>query len=66
MQSGKFFTVDAHCHIYPEKIAARAIEGTDTFYGLKSLKNGIVGDMINEGAALGIDHYVVQSVASVP
>ena len=66
MYSDKFFTVDAHCHIYPEKIAARAIGGTDTFYGLKSLKNGIVGDMIKEGTALGIDHYVVQSVASVP
>ena len=66
MYSDKFFTVDAHCHIYPEKIAARAINGTDTFYGLHSQKNGIVSDMIKEGTVLGIDHFVVQSVASVP
>ncbi len=66
MYAGKFWTVDAHCHIYPEKIAARAINGTDTFYGLHSVKNGIAADMIKEGTALGIDHYVVQSVASTP
>ena len=66
MYLGKFRTVDAHCHIYPEKIAARAISGTDTFYGLHSVKNGIVSDMIKEGDSLGIDHYVVQSVASIP
>ena len=66
MYAGKFRTVDAHCHIYPEKIAARAISGTDTFYGLHSVKNGIVSDMIKEGSEQGIDHYVVQSVASTP
>lgn len=66
MYAGKFRTVDAHCHIYPEKIAARAICGTDTFYGLHSLKNGIVGDMIKEGSEQGIDRFVVQSVASTP
>ena len=27
------YTIDAHCHIYPEKIAARAVAGTDNFYG---------------------------------
>ena len=25
--------IDAHCHIYPEKIAAKAVAGTDNFYG---------------------------------
>lgn len=66
MYLGRFFTVDAHCHIYPEKIASRAINGTDTFYGLHSQKSGIVGEMIKEGRAVGIDRFVVQSVASVP
>ena len=32
-----FFVTDAHCHIYPEKIAERAIHGTDTFYGEHSV-----------------------------
>ena len=58
--------MDAHCHIYPEKIAERAVNGTNTFYGLHSLKNGIAGDMVKEGTKVGIDHFVVQSVASVP
>ena len=24
--------IDSHCHVYPEKIAARAVESTDHFY----------------------------------
>ncbi|MCR4688829.1 MAG: amidohydrolase family protein [Saccharofermentans sp.] len=26
--------IDAHCHIYPEKIASKAIDGISSFYGL--------------------------------
>ena len=27
--------VDAHCHIYPEKIAARAVQSVGDFYSLE-------------------------------
>jgi predicted TIM-barrel fold metal-dependent hydrolase len=60
------FTIDAHCHIYPEKIASRAVAGTDAFYGEKSLCKGTAFDLINEGKKAGIDHFIVQSVATTP
>ena len=66
MYAEKFWIADAHCHIYPEKIAEKAINGTDAFYGIHSKKNGIVDDMIKEGLSLGIDHFIVQTVASTP
>ena len=32
--------VDAHCHIYPEEIAPRAIDGISSFYGIKRSDEG--------------------------
>lgn len=60
------YTIDAHCHIYPEKIASRALKGTDDFYSEKSLCKGVAEDLINEGKKAGIDHFIVQSVATTP
>ena len=66
MLYGKFKVTDAHCHIYPDKIAARATAGTDSFYGEHSVNSGTVSDLIKCGTAAGIDHFVVQSVATSP
>ena len=60
------YNIDAHCHIYPEKIASRAVKGTDTFYGENSLCKGTASDLIEEGKKAGIDHFIVQSVATTP
>ncbi len=66
MIDGKFKVIDAHCHIYPEKIASKAVHGTDTFYDIVSYGKGTIGDMFFEGNIAGIDKYVVQSVATTP
>ena len=66
MVNGKFTVIDAHCHIYPEKIAARAVNGTDTFYGLSSYGEGTVQHLLKIGEETGIDGYLVQSVATTP
>ncbi len=58
--------IDAHCHIYPEKIVDRAVGGTDNFYGVKSACRGTANDLITEGTKAGIDHFIVQSVATTP
>ncbi len=60
------FVIDSHCHIYPEKIAEKAVAGTDNFYGGKSVGKGTVSDLLEEGKAAGIDHFIVQSVATTP
>ena len=61
-----FYVIDAHCHIYPDKIASRAVCGTDTFYGLNSVYNGTANELINKGNEVGIDKFIVQSVATTP
>lgn len=66
MVKDKYFVTDAHCHIYPERIASRAIHGTDTFYGAHSLCEGTVTDLIKRGDKAGIDRFIVQSVATTP
>lgn len=62
----KYYIIDAHCHIYPDKIAARAVAGTSTFYSQPSLCAGTVSDLIETGTAAGIDKFIVQSVATTP
>lgn len=58
--------IDSHCHIYPDKIAARAVEGTGRFYDLHAGGDGTVRGLLKNGAAAGIDHFIVQSVATTP
>lgn len=58
--------IDSHCHIYPEKIAEKAVAGTDNFYGGKSVCKGTVADLLERGKQAGIDHFIVQSVATTP
>ena len=62
-----FQRIDSHCHIYPEAIAKKAAEQTAKFYGgLPATCDGTVDALIELGARAGIDHFVVQSVATKP
>jgi len=58
--------IDCHCHIYPDAIAERAVAGTSGFYGLPSKYNGRISQLYELGTRLGVDHYVVFSVATTP
>lgn len=66
MVNGKYFVTDAHCHVYPEKIASKAVGGTDNFYGVVSACTGTFDNLIKEGSGAGIDRFIVQSVATTP
>ncbi len=66
MLENQYLVIDAHCHIYPEKIAARAAKSTGDFYGEEPYADGTVEAMLSEGIAAGIDRFVVQSVATTP
>ncbi|MCM1167692.1 MAG: amidohydrolase family protein [Ruminococcus sp.] len=58
--------IDAHAHIYPDKIAERAVGGIESFYGMNVGYNGTLSTLLDEGAAAGVDRFLVQSVATVP
>ena len=58
--------INAHCHIYPAKIASRAVEGIRDFYDLDMSLKGMVDDLIKDGEKVGVVHYLVHSVATTP
>ncbi len=58
--------LDAHCHIYPERIAEKAVDMTGRFYEAPAAGTGQVQNLIDLGGDAGFDAYVVQSVASTP
>ena len=57
--------IDAHAHIYPEKIAAKATDTIGIFYDIKmEMPSGTSDNLIEEGGRAGISRYVVHSVAT--
>lgn len=65
MKNG-YYVIDAHCHIYPDKIAARAVDGTSRFYDIVFKNDGTVSQLLERGEKAGFDRYIVQSVATTP
>ena len=58
--------IDVHAHVYPNKIATRAVEAVGNFYGLDEMAGkGTVADLLTHKEA-GITHFVVHSVATTP
>ena len=59
--------VDCHCHIYPDKIAAKAVAGIGSFYDLPMRCSGTFDDALAHYAGTGVDRAIIFSVAtSVP
>ncbi|MDR3037323.1 MAG: amidohydrolase family protein [Coriobacteriales bacterium] len=55
--------IDAHCHIYPDKIAAKAVENVGSFYQIEMDGEGCVGDLLARQEQAGITASIVHSVA---
>lgn len=58
--------IDAHTHIYPDKIAVKAAQNISDFYDLRVLYDGAVSTLLKVGNSAGIDKYVIHSVATLP
>ncbi len=58
--------IDAHAHIFPDKIADKAAEGIGGFYNITAKYDGTLGTLLEQGSAAGVDKFLVQSVATVP
>lgn len=58
--------IDFHAHIYPKKIAPKAVEAIGGFYNLKMENDGTAQGLIHTGSKAGISKYVVHSVATAP
>jgi predicted TIM-barrel fold metal-dependent hydrolase len=58
--------IDCHSHIYPEKIAPRAVASIGEFYHLPMAGAGAPEDLLTRGRRGGIDRFIVFSAAISP
>ena len=58
--------IDCHCHVYPDKIADKAVESIRSFYDLDMCYDGRSSTLIDNGTKNGVKHFVVFSVATTP
>lgn len=58
--------IDAHVHIYPDKIADKAVQAIGSYYGLPTRQNGRIAQLLESGKSAGITDFLVHSTATVP
>ncbi len=58
--------IDCHCHVYPDKIAEKAVEGIGKFYDIDMDNDGSLDGLISCGSKIGVKHYLIFSVATTP
>ena len=51
--------IDIHAHIFPEKIASKAVRAIGDYYGVPMEGEGTVEDLLKKGSAIGVSKYVV-------
>ncbi|MBR5731342.1 MAG: amidohydrolase family protein [Firmicutes bacterium] len=66
MISGKYYCIDAHCHVFPDKVVDRAVGAIGNFYHIPMYWRGTVDTLIKSGDDSGIDHFLIHSVATKP
>ena len=56
--------IDAHAHIFPEKIADKATESISDFYSTPMQHTGNVQQLLESGKKIGVDKYLVFTTAT--
>ena len=58
--------INAHCHIFPNHLAQKAVESIGAFYDIPLVKQGICEDLIQEAQENNIAKVLVHSTATKP
>jgi uncharacterized protein len=58
--------IDFHAHIFPEKVAYKAVHAIGAFYDAPMTHSGSSDDLLKSGASIGVRRYVVHSTATRP
>jgi len=66
MINDKYFCIDAHCHVFPEKVVDKAVGAIGGFYNIPMYYRGTADNLIKAGDASGIDRFLIHSVATKP
>ncbi len=61
-----FPIIDCHCHIYPSKIADKAVLGIGSFYNIGMCYDGRLETLTKQNKENGITHSLIFSVATKP
>lgn len=56
--------IDSHVHIFPDKIADKAVASVRDFYDLAMSYDGRLDTILTEGAKAGVDKFLILSVAT--
>ena len=56
--------IDAHAHIYPDKIAPKAVEAVGDFYNVGMFGDGTADGLLTAKDRAPITHFIVHSVAT--
>ena len=63
---GEYEIIDAHSHIFPEKIAENATNNIGRFYGIPMSGCGLTDKLLESGSKIGVSLYLVCSTATKP
>ncbi|MBR5239966.1 MAG: hypothetical protein IKW04_05280 [Clostridia bacterium] len=58
--------IDCHCHIYPQKIADKAVKAIGNFYDIPMHCQGTCEDLLSEWKQYGVDKMLIHSTATRP
>lgn len=58
--------IDTHAHIFPEKIADKAVQSISDFYETPMKHRGCAESLVKSGNKISVDNYLVFSTATKP
>ena len=56
--------IDTHAHIFPSKIATKAVKNIGNFYGIEMDGSGEIDYLLEHGKKAGVTHFIVCSSAT--
>lgn len=60
----EYRVIDMHAHIFPDKIAERAVASIGKYYSISMFGPGTVDGLLENGSKIGVEKYVVHSSAT--
>lgn len=63
-ETNNYKVIDIHAHIFPDKVAERAVDSIGKYYGISMKGPGTVDGLLESGSKIGVSKYVVHSSAT--
>ncbi len=63
-KSIEYDIIDIHAHIFPDKIAEKAVDSIGKYYGTTMRRNGTVDGLLESGRNIGVNKYIIHSSAT--